>query len=93
MIATLTVSERQTGLLLSILLALMGLAMAAAARHGVMSVHGFMALGLGTGLAFLLAGSIHRPEPAVERMHRYYDAPTRFGIAMTLIWAMVNNFR
>ena len=35
MTSTLTVSERQIGLLLSILLALMGLAMAAVARHGV----------------------------------------------------------
>ena len=89
MTVSLSVAERQIGLLLSVLLALMGLAMAAAARHGVMAVHGFMALGLGVGLAFVVGGAIYAPEPPADRLRRYYDAPTRFGITMTLIWAMI----
>lgn len=52
MTGTLSVSERRIGM---ILLALMGLSMAAAARHGVMSAHGFMARGPGTGLLGLCA--------------------------------------
>ncbi|MFD2857967.1 hypothetical protein ACFSZS_28925 [Seohaeicola zhoushanensis] len=54
MTATLTYSERRVGLALSVLLTLLGFAMAAAARQGVMSVHGFMALALGLGLAVRL---------------------------------------
>lgn len=46
MTGTLSIPERRIGLSLAVLLALMGLVMAASARHGVMSVHGFMALGL-----------------------------------------------
>ena len=89
MTETLSISERRIGVVLSVLLALMGLVMAAAARHGVMSTHGFMALGLGIGLAFLLAGALYDPEPPTDRLRRYYDAPTRFGIVMTLIWAII----
>lgn len=89
MAASLSVPERQIGLLISVLLALMGLVMAAVARHGVMSLHGFMALGLGVGLVLLLGGALYDTEPPTDRLQRYYDAPTRFGIVMTLVWAMI----
>lgn len=89
MTASLSVAERRVGMFLSVLLALMGLAMAASARHGVMSTHGFIALGLGIALAFLLGGALYDPEPPANRLQNYYDAPTRFGLVMTLIWAMI----
>ncbi|MFV0246019.1 MAG: cytochrome-c oxidase, cbb3-type subunit I [Qingshengfaniella sp.] len=89
MTGTLSIPERQFGLVLSILVAIMGLAMAATARHGVMAVHGFMALGLGLWLVFVLGGSLYEANARTERMTRYYDAPTKFGIVMTLIWAMI----
>lgn len=89
-IATLTKAERRTGLMLAAALAVMGLIMAAAARHGVMAVHGGMAMALGLALVFMLGGALYdHPEPAPDRLSRYYDAPTRFGIAMTLIWAVI----
>lgn len=88
--ATLTVSERHIGIGLAVALALMGLVMAAAARHGPMAVHGGMALVLGLALVFVLGGALYdHPEPGPERLSRYYDAPTRFGIAMSLIWAVI----
>ncbi|MGE0845018.1 MAG: cbb3-type cytochrome c oxidase subunit I, partial [Flavobacteriaceae bacterium] len=86
---SLSVAERRTGLALAVLVALLGLAMAVAARHGVMAVHGFMALALGAGIALLVGGAVYDPEPPTDRLARYYDAPTRFGIAMTLVWAMI----
>lgn len=47
--ASLTTVERRIGIGLAVLLALGGLTIAAAARHGVMAVHGAMALALGLG--------------------------------------------
>ena len=90
MTASLTTSERQIGIGLSVALALMGLVMAAAARHGVMAVHGSMAAALGLALVFRLGGALYEVAPAgPDRATRYDDAPTRFGIWMTLIWAMI----
>jgi cytochrome c oxidase cbb3-type subunit 1 len=89
MMATLTVSERRISLLLSFLLALTGLTMAGLARHGVMAFHGYMALALGLWLAVLLATSAGEDGPDADRLNRYYDAPIRFGVVATLIWAMI----
>ncbi len=90
MAATLTLSERRIAIGLSIALALLGLVMAAFARQGVMAVHGGIALGLGLILVFVIGGALYdHPEPGGGRLSRYYDAPTRFGIIMTLFWAMI----
>lgn len=58
MTGTLSFSERQLGLLISVLLALMIRIMSASARHGAMSMKGFKALGLGSGLGFSLNGAL-----------------------------------
>ncbi|MEZ5762721.1 MAG: cytochrome-c oxidase, cbb3-type subunit I [Paracoccaceae bacterium] len=90
MTATLTLSERRIGIGLSTALTLLGLAMAAAARQGPMAVHGAMALALGLALVLLLGGALYdHPEPGPDRLRRYYDAPTRFGIGIALIWAVI----
>ena len=90
MTASLTLNERRIGMGLAAMLALLGLIMAAAARHGVMAVHGAMALALGLGLVFIIGGSLYdRRGPGPQRLSQYYDATTRFGIVMTLIWAMI----
>lgn len=90
MIATLTLRERRIGLGLSVALAVLGLAMAAAARTGPMAVHGGIAMVLGLMLIFAIGGALYdHPEQGDARLTRYYDAPTRFGIVMTLIWAVI----
>lgn len=87
--ATLDQAERQIAFGLSVALTLLGLLMAASARHGVMAVHGTMALILGLYLVFHIGGAFYDPEPAEDRQHQYYDDPTRFGICMSLIWAII----
>jgi len=89
MIQSLSLGERQSGMILSAALALLGLAMAAAARTGPMAVHGWMALVLGVALVFALGNRLFSAEAPANRMAHYYDEPTRFGIYMTLVWAMV----
>ena len=89
MISSLSLAERQTGLALALGLVLLGGVMAATAAHGPMAVHGAMALILGLLLVFALGGALYAPEAAPGRAGRYYDEPTRFGIYMTLIWAII----
>lgn len=63
--------------------------MAAVAKTGPMALHGGIALILGIALVFHLGGALYdHPEPSKRRHREYYDSPTRFGIVMTLIWAM-----
>ncbi len=90
MVASLTGSERRIAIGMSVALALLGLLMAVSAHQGVMAVHGGIALALGLILVFVVGGALYdHPEPGRDRITRYYDAPTRFGIGMTLIWAMI----
>src|SRR5690606_5790404 len=70
MIQSLDRAERQTALVLAVLLALLGMAMAGVAGRGVMAVHGVMAMAIGIGLSFALAGALHAAEPGVERLSR-----------------------
>jgi Rrf2 family protein len=87
---SLTTPERQIALGLAVALAVLGLAMAAVARQGAMAVHGAMALALGLGLVFRLGGLLYDAAPAgPDRASRYDDGATRFGIWMTLAWAMI----
>tara|TARA_R110002096_G_scaffold75732_8_gene178827 strand:- start:20338 stop:21975 length:1638 start_codon:yes stop_codon:yes gene_type:complete len=87
--STLSHSERRIGVGLSVALVLLGLTMAIAARQGVMAVHGAMAMILGIFLVIRIGGAFYGSEPDADRQHQYYDAPTRFGISMTLIWAII----
>ena len=88
--ASLTLSERKIGLGLAVALAVLGLAIAVASRHGVMAVHGTMAMVVGLALIFRLGGSLYDSSmPPADRLDRYDDAATRFGLVMTLIWAII----
>ncbi|HRY08297.1 MAG TPA: cbb3-type cytochrome c oxidase subunit I, partial [Hyphomicrobiaceae bacterium] len=89
MTASLSLGERQIGLFLSVAVTLVGLVMAVSAGYGAMAVHGSMAMVLGIALIFILGGSMSDPEPPADRIYHYHDAPIRFGIVMTLIWAVI----
>lgn len=89
MISSLSLAERRIALVMATALTLLGWGMAAVARHGVMAVHGAMAGLLGLGLVFAIGGALYDPAPGPERLRRYYDAPTRFGIGATLVWALI----
>ena len=89
MIQSLSLRERRRGALLAALLAGLGLVMAAGARTGPMAAHGWMALLLGLWLVMRLGGALYDRDAPRDRSSRYYDEPTRFGIYMTLVWAMI----
>jgi cytochrome c oxidase cbb3-type subunit I len=89
MVSQLTVSERQSALVLLILLAVGGLAMAVIGRTDPLGVHGFIVLAFAAVLFFLVANALDAPEPSPERLGSYYDDPTRVGIVLSLIWAVI----
>lgn len=88
MIAQLTTGERQFAMALSMILAIVGLTMAAAAGHGPMVVHGFMAMGLGIGLVLAVGSRSFAPEPEPARLSRYYDDPIKAGILIAMAWGV-----
>ncbi|EXL02329.1 cytochrome-c oxidase, cbb3-type subunit I [Aquamicrobium defluvii] len=92
MVSGLTVSERQLSLVVLTALALCGLAMAAAGRADALGIHGFIVLAFSLGLIFLVISRYNDPEPPTERLSRYYDDPTKVGIVLTMIWAVVGMF-
>ncbi|MGR3552258.1 cbb3-type cytochrome c oxidase subunit I, partial [Paracoccus sp. (in: a-proteobacteria)] len=88
MIKRLTIAERQTAMLLSVLIALAGFAMAVIGRGDPMGVHGWIVLILAGALFFALASALYEPEPTEDRAVSYYDDPTKVGILLTLVWAV-----
>ncbi|PSM18431.1 cytochrome-c oxidase, cbb3-type subunit I [Nitratireductor sp. StC3] len=92
MVSTLTTTERQVALLLSALVALAGLALAAAGRHDPLGAHGFMILVYGLVCAGAVARGYYGPEPNAERLARYYDEPIKAGLVIAMAWAVVGMF-
>jgi len=92
MISQLTQGERQLAFGLSVVLAIVGLAMAVAGQGDPLGVHGLVVFLAGTGFTFAIIGNYHAPEPPEERLTRYYDDPIRAGILLAMIWAVVGMF-
>ncbi len=93
MLSGLTVSERQLSLVVLGLLAVCGLAMIGAGRNDdALGTHGFIVLGVSLGLTFLVISRYFDPEPSQERLSEYYDDPTRAGIILAMVWAVIGMF-
>jgi cytochrome c oxidase cbb3-type subunit 1 len=92
MVSQLTVSERQLGLVILSALAVCGLAMAIAGRDDLLGIHGFIVVLASVGVAFLVIRGYYTPEPDESRLSRYYDDPTKVGIVLSMIWAVIGMF-
>ncbi|MEC4590140.1 MULTISPECIES: cytochrome-c oxidase, cbb3-type subunit I [Nitrospirillum] len=92
MVAQLTVFERQLALGLLIALALLGLTFGVVGAGDPVGVHGLLVVGIAVALAFAVIGGIGAPEPDAARLSRYYDDPSKAGIVLTMIWAVVGMF-
>ncbi len=66
-----------------------GLAMAIAGRGDLMGIHGWLVFGLSGAAFFALMRQTDLPLPSPDRLSEYYDAPTRVGLILTLIWGMI----
>jgi len=92
MIAELTKGERQLALSVSIAVALLGLAMAIAGSGDSFGTHGYIVLTFGLASAFLVMNGYYAPEPAESRLGEYFDSPSKAGIFLSMIWAMIGLF-
>src|SRR5690606_805918 len=82
---------RQLALLLLGLLAACGLAMAGFGGQAgdLMSIHGLIVVTASVALMFPLILRHLAPEPSAERLKQYYDDPTKAGIVLAMIWAVI----
>lgn len=92
MISTLTINERVIALLISILVAVCGLAMAVAGRHDPLGTHGFIVLFFGLACAFAVINGYYEAEPGQDRLSAYYDEPIKAGVIFSMIWAVFAMF-
>lgn len=89
MMSNLTSAERARAMLITGIGVLIGLVMAVAGQGDPMGVHGWIVL-LFCGVLFVVvANSVYDPEPTEDRTTAYYDDPTKVGILIALIWAVV----
>lgn len=89
MVSTMTVNERRVALIISILVAACGLALAAAGRHDALGTQGLIILFAGLAGAFAAIRGYLDPEPNPERLSTYYDEPIKAGIIIAMLWAIV----
>ena len=89
-VAGLTVNERQRAMGVLILLAIIGMAMAAAGagRADPIETHGFIILLFSLAVMAVLLKGYFAPEPPAERLTAYYDDPIKAGIIIAMIWAV-----
>src|SRR5690606_27325390 len=85
----LTINERHLATIILLALTAVGIAMAAAGRADLLGAHGWIIALAGLGTLVLLMRGYDAPEPDPQRLTEYYDAPTKFGIALTLAWGVV----
>ena len=88
MIGQLTKAERQYALLILFGLALCGLIFGIAGKDDPLGIHGALIGVVALAGIFKVISVYYDPEPGDERLNRYYDDPTKFGIVLTMIWAV-----
>ena len=89
MISQLTGSERRVALTILGLIALGGLLMAVIGHGDPLGVHGFIVLAVCGALFVAVGNALYDPEPSADRLDSYYDDPTKVGIILALIWAVI----
>src|SRR3546814_10815772 len=93
-VAGLTVGERQVGMAVLVILAVAGLAMAAAgaARMDPMQLNGFLVLLFSRGFLCGLLKGYFAPEPSEARLASHYDDPTKAGTLVAMVRAVFAMF-
>src|SRR5690606_4532459 len=93
-VSELTVGERQWSLAILVLLAFIGLVMAAAgaSRGDELQAHGFIVLLFSLGFLGVLLKGYLGPEPSDIRLESYYDDPSKAGVVFAMAWAVFAMF-
>ena len=89
MMSNLTGAERTSAMLISGMGVVIGLTMAIVGRNDVMGAQGWIVLAFSAVVFFMVANALYHPEPTEDRTTSYYDDPTKVGIVLALVWAVV----
>ena len=94
MVSGLTTGERSVAFALVIAVLVAGVVMAASAttRGDLMAYHGYLVMLYALALLPLLLRGLFDPEPSPARLEHYYDDPTKVGIVIAMIWAVIGMF-
>src|SRR5262245_55616301 len=92
MIAQLTRTERQLALIILLVLAICGLAMAAAGHDDPFGAHGALVMVAAIGGIFAVIAGYLAPEPDDARLERYFDDPSKAGIVLAMVWVIIGLF-
>ena len=88
MISQLTRSERQSAILISLVVAVIGLMLGLAGRDDPIGVHGALIFVAGILTIFLVGRDYYAPEPPSGRLAQYYDDPSKAGLVLAMIWVI-----
>jgi cytochrome c oxidase cbb3-type subunit 1 len=88
----LTSGEREFGAAILILMAIVGIVMAAFGQDDPLGIHGGMVFLYSAGLFALLISRSFGPAPDPARFGKYYDDPIKVGVGLTLAWAIFGMF-
>jgi cytochrome c oxidase cbb3-type subunit I len=88
MIAQLTRSERQGAILISLVVAVIGLLLGLAGRDDPVGVHGALIFAAGLLTIFLVGRNYYAPQPSDDRLAQYYDDPSKAGLILAMLWAV-----
>lgn len=89
MMSNLTSRERMSAMTIAGTGVLIGFIMAIAGSGDAFGVHGWVTMAFCAVMFFAVAGSLYAPEPQEDRTAAYYDDPTKVGIILSLIWAVI----
>jgi cytochrome c oxidase cbb3-type subunit 1 len=92
MTSQMTHSERQTVLVIGLLLSIVGLILAIAGKHDALGVHGAFFFIAGLTTIFVTISGFYEPEPDAANFSTYYDEPSKVGVILTMGWAVFGMF-
>ena len=89
MMSKLTGAERRSALMICFAVLIAGGAMAALGRGDLMGAQGWVVIAFAALMLWFVMPSIGDPEPVEDRAASYYDDPTKVGIILAMIWAVI----
>ena len=92
MIEQLTKDERESGLVILLIMFIVGAVMTVAGRADLFSVHGALVMVAALAGIFWVGSGYYSPEPSPDRLNQYYDDPSKVGILLAMGWAVVAMF-
>ena len=92
MASQLTRNERIWALIISAVMALIGLAMAAGGQDAQFSAHGAVVIVFCAAVFALVLRHVDAPEPSADRFASYYDDPSKAGVILAIVWAIFAMF-